>query len=385
MIRHAAQTFRHLVLTVLLLIGGVCALEVVLRVRRATNNAATTSDSSDVLSATTTPNRSTYFSVAPKLRFTRIDAATGRPFTLRTNSFGLRNPEVDIPRPEGRFRVLCLGDDSTFAGDLPEGHTYARLLGELIQGQTSTTVEILNAGCPGGCPTISALLLRHRLTSLQPDVIIVHVDPSDLADEEALRRHVERTAEGYPLAAMHPATAGRTNLAAQLDDELLLVQVVRDEVKDIWTRGQSGGQSRTSGRDADRQFGGNAFVSIRSALEEIRTLAQSQSIEVLVATAAPPSSASRGQKGALHSAVWPPQELQAICDELRLPLIDATPDIEAELSGEQRPRKGPLLSADAHQIYAEVLAESLLVKFTEQNRPAAHQAPARVSEHREIR
>ncbi|QDT56965.1 hypothetical protein Pan44_50280 [Caulifigura coniformis] len=360
MIRHAAQTFKHLVLTVLLIIGGACALEVGLRVRRATKSAAVRSETTDIVSATTTPSRATFLTVAPKLRFTRIEAESGRPFTLRTNSFGLRNPEVDVPRPEGCFRVLCLGDDNTFAGDLPESFAYSRRLADLLQPETSTRVEILNAGCPGGCPTVSALLLRHRLMTLQPDVIVVHIDPSDLVDEEALRRHVERTAEGFPLAAMHPATAGRTNLATQLDDELLLVQTIRDEVKDLWSRGQSGGTTSGANRHADLRVNGTAFDSIRAALEAIQRLAQGQSVEVLVATAASPPAAKRGQR--LESVKWPPQELTALCDELQLPLIDATGDV-AEVEETSRTRRTGLLSMDAHEVYAEVLAGALLERF----------------------
>ncbi len=384
MIRHAAQTFKHLVLTVLLLIGGVCAVEVGLRVRRATRIAAITSETSDILSATTAPSRSTFLAVAPKLRFTRTEAESGRPFTLRTNSFGLRNPEIDVPRPEGTFRVLCLGDDSTFAGDLPESFTYAKQLAELIQPETSTRVEVLNAGCPGACPTISALLLRHRYMTLQPDVIVLHIDPSDIADEEALRRHIERTAEGFPLAAMHPATAGRTNLAAQLDDELLVVQSIRDEVKDLWSRGQTGSTSGGSEHNADLHVSGDAFVSIRAALEAIQRLAQAQSVEVIVCTAASRAGSNRSQKASPRPPEWPPQELVALCDQLHLSLVDATPEIDAELAGASRSRKAPNLSAQAHQIYAEVLAHHLLARFTDR---AANSdtPPARVSERTEIR
>ena len=366
MIRHAAQTFRHLVLTLLLLIGGICALEVGLRVKRATNSAAVRSETSDILSATTAPNRATYLAVAPKLRFTRIEAESGRPFTLRTNSFGLRSPEVVIPRPEGCFRVLCLGDDATFAGDLPESFTYVRQLGELLQSQTSSKVEVLNAGCPGGCPSVSALLLRHRFLTLQPDVIVVHVDPSDLVDEEALRRHIERTAEGFPLAAMHPATAGRTNLAAQLDDELLIVQMVRDRVKDVWSQGQSGQSSARGSRNSELQLAGNALTSIRAALEAIQKMAESQSIEVIVCTAAPGASSGRSREAGTN---WPPQELAAICDELQLSLVDASEDIKTELGSSTRPGKKPILTADAHQIYAEILADHLLSRFIETPAP----------------
>ncbi|HVJ86042.1 MAG TPA: hypothetical protein VM452_10390 [Caulifigura sp.] len=380
MIRHASQTFRHLVLTLLLLIGGICALEVGLRVKRATNSAAVRSETSDILSATTAPNRATYLAVAPKLRFTRIESGSGRPFTLRTNSFGLRSPEVVIPRPAGCFRVLCLGDDTTFAGDLPESFTYVRQLGELLQSQTSSRVEVLNAGCPGGCPSVSALLLRHRFLTLQPDVIVVHIDPSDLVDEEALRRHIERTAEGFPLAAMHPATAGRTNLAAQLDDELLIVQMVRDRVKDVWSQGQSGQAATRGSRNSELQLGGNAFVSIRAALEAIQKMAESQSIEVIVCTAAPATPSGRSREA---GSSWPPQELVALCDELQVPLVDASGDIETELGPSARPGKKPVLTADAHQIYAEILADHLLSQFIET--PAPLSQPPRVSERTEIR
>jgi hypothetical protein len=374
MIRHAAQTFKHLVLTVLLIIGGVCALEVALRIRRATNSAAIRSETTDVVSATTMPSRATYLAVAPKLRFTRIESESGRPFTLRTNSFGLRSPEVEIPRPEGCFRVLCLGDDNTFAGDLPESFAYPQILGELIQSQTSTRVEVLNAGCPGGSPTISALLVRHRLMMLQPDVIVVHIDPSDLADEEALRRHVERTAEGFPFVAMHPAAAGRTNVAAELDDELLVVQTVRDEVRDLWNRGQSGGGQAGASREADLAVSGTAFQSIRAALEAIVRLAHAQSIEVVVSTASSPMGDARGRKVDTSSRQWPPQELLSICDELRLPVIDATGELEGVGTESPRSRRKGKLSPEAHEIYAEVLAESLLERFM--STPDAGQKPA---------
>jgi hypothetical protein len=373
MIRHAAQTFKHLVLTVLLIIGGVCALEVGLRIQRATKSAAVRSETTDVLTATTTPSRATYLSVVPKLRFTRTESESGRPFTLRTNSFGLRSPEMDVPRPEGCFRILCLGDDNTFAGDLPESYTYPRILSELIQSQTSTRVEVLNAGCPGGCPTISALLLRHRYLTLQPDVIVVHIDPSDLADEELLRRHVERTAEGFPLAAMHPAAAGRTNLAGQLDDELLVVQTVRDEVRDLWNRGQSGSSVAGGSREADLAISGTAFGSIRAALESIARLGQAQSIEVVVSTAAPPPPTKRGRKVESTARQWPPEELRTICEELRLTVIDATPDIEEAGLEPRRSAQSGTLSGEANEVYAERLAQTLLERFMAT--PATQGAP----------
>jgi hypothetical protein len=356
MIRHAAQTLRHFALTILLLAGGICAVEVGLRIRRASQSASMTAEAADIGGATTTPSRATYLTVAPKLRFSRLEAQSGRPFTVRTNSFGLRNPEIEIPRPDGVFRVLCLGDDTTFAGDLPESFAYPRRLAELIQTKTSTVVEVLNAGCPGGCPTISALQLRHHLMMLQPDVIIVHIDPSDLVDEESLKRHVERTAEGFPMSAIHPALAGRSNVAAELGEELLLLQLVRSEVNELWSRGRSGGKSEAA---IDVSPGG--WTSIRQALVAIQRYAEAQSVEVLVSTAALEASGHGPPGGTDRARSWPPNELAALCDELRLPLIDATP----ELTDMERPRRGPSFTPEAHDVYAQVLAENLLARFAQ--------------------
>ena len=245
---------------------------------------------------------------------------------------------------------------------------------ELIQSQTSSRVEVLNGGCPGGCPTVSALLLRHRFLTLQPDVIVVHIDPSDLADEEALRRHVERTAEGFPFSAMHPAAAGRTNVAAELDEELLVVQTLRDEVRDLWNRGQSGGAAGGASRSADLAVQGSALGSIRAALEGIVRLAQAQSIEVVVSTASSPARGAGG-RSVETSAQWPPEELRAICEELHLALIDATGEIEESVSEPPRARRKGKFSRDANEVYAEVLAQGLLEKFMSGPGAAAGQAP----------
>jgi hypothetical protein len=194
-------------------------------------------------------------------------------------------------------------------------------------------------------------------------VIVVHIDPSDLADEEALRRHVERTAEGYPFAAMHPAAAGRTNVAAELDDELVLVQVLRDEVRDLWNRGQSGGAAASASRRAELEMTGSALGSIRAALEGIVRLAQAQSIEVVVSTASGP--AGRGDPRRVEGTArqWPPEELLAICDELHLAVIDATGDIESAIQEPARARRKGKLGRDAQEVYAEVLAHELLDRF----------------------
>ncbi len=375
MIRQAAQTLKHFALAVVLLVGGVCAVEVGLRIQRASQVAGLDSKGGDSSRAPSVPSRSTYLSVTPKLRYTRVDAESGRPYTVRTNSFGLRSPEVEVPRPAGVFRILVLGDDNTFAAELPESFTFVRQLTDLVQARTSTKVEVLNAGCPGGCPTVSALLLRHHLMTLQPDAIVVYVDPTDPADEEELRRHVERNSTGDPVCAVHPATAGKPNLVGELDNELLIVRAAREGLQDLWARGQSGGSKSQNRRTDDLRLHDNGIDSIRLALAAIKRLAQSQSIEVLVATATNPQG-TRRNSNAVSAGQWPAEELRAACEELALPLIDATSQIASELEPESPRRMAQrLLDQDSHAILAEVLADGIISRFTQTTSHNATDSP----------
>jgi len=51
-----------------------------------------------------------------------------RSSNIQTNSFGLRSPEVPVPKPRGTFRILLLGDSFTFGLRVAEQDVYARRL-----------------------------------------------------------------------------------------------------------------------------------------------------------------------------------------------------------------------------------------------------------------
>jgi hypothetical protein len=154
---------------------------------------------------------------------------TGRAVLVTTNSLGLRGPEVAVPKPPGVYRVLVLGDDSTFAAETPLEETACARLQELLERgvgvppsggpvvRDSTTgrttgrlkaghrrVEVVNAGVPGYCPLLSYLLLKHSLLSLQPDLIVLNFDMTDVADDQRVRRYARMGPDGEPLVCRHP-------------------------------------------------------------------------------------------------------------------------------------------------------------------------------------
>ncbi|QDT18047.1 hypothetical protein [Alienimonas californiensis] len=140
------------------------------------------------------------------------DPDTGATHEVSLNSLGLRGGEAAMPKPIGVRRVLLLGDEATFAAGLPEEETFAgRLVPALSAAAARATpgasAEVINAAIPGDCPLLSVLRLR-RLGALQPDLILLCVRPSDLAEDARYRRDLLTDEDGRPVACPHPAVAG---------------------------------------------------------------------------------------------------------------------------------------------------------------------------------
>ncbi len=103
--------------------------------------------------------------------------------SIRTNSLGLRSPELIQPKPVDLFRIVVLGDSVTFGWGVRGEDTYvshlAGLLAALHPGQR---YEVVNAGVSGYGTWQEALWLQEQAAALQPDLIIVQVHLNDAAD-----------------------------------------------------------------------------------------------------------------------------------------------------------------------------------------------------------
>ncbi len=102
---------------------------------------------------------------------------------IRTNSLGLRNPEVAQPKPAGVFRILALGDSVTFGWGMRGEDTYPSQLASLLATlRPNQSFDVVNAGVSGFGTWQQALWLRDAGLSLQPDVVVVQVHLNDAAD-----------------------------------------------------------------------------------------------------------------------------------------------------------------------------------------------------------
>ncbi len=202
MLRLRLACVKHLILAlfaVALLLGAV---EVGLRVRHSLQ--VQSAEKSQNLASLVLPSWKYHHALKPLKAAVRRNPDTSLPVTIRTNSFGLRGPEVMLPKPADVYRIVYLGDDAVFASELPEEECFCDLIEQSLSDAKATKYQIVNAGIPGYCPLLSYLQFKHSLAGLEPDLLILNIDMSDVADDHRYRRHARLGEDERPLICSHP-------------------------------------------------------------------------------------------------------------------------------------------------------------------------------------
>ena len=91
---------------------------------------------------------------------------------VEVNSQGLRGPEVEVPKPEGRFRVVAMGDSVTYGHLATDEGTYVRVLERELAERGVEGAEVVNAGVLGYSTYQGAVQLERQIISLEPDVVL---------------------------------------------------------------------------------------------------------------------------------------------------------------------------------------------------------------------
>lgn len=129
-------------------------------------------------------------------------------YELRTNAWGCRYGEIEVPRPGGHYRVIVLGD--SFTEGYAEEDTVSRHLERaLAESGSGIGYEVMNCGVSSYSALPILLRLREQLLSAEPDAVIVNVDLTDPYDDYWRRRPELRTdAGGDPVAVGDPDAEG---------------------------------------------------------------------------------------------------------------------------------------------------------------------------------
>lgn len=121
-----------------------------------------------------------------------------------TDSLGCRSESKAVPdQNPAAFRVLVLGDDSICGPGVSDENTVTARLRTLLEKQLKVRVDVINGGVPGYCPLLSALQFEHSLAELKPNLVILHVDMTDIADDVFYRSLVKT--ENNVMRCSHPS------------------------------------------------------------------------------------------------------------------------------------------------------------------------------------
>ena len=120
---------------------------------------------------------------APNAEFTLPEHGT-----LRTNALGLRDDPVTLPKPPGEYRILSLGESSTWGHGVARAETYSEVLAKLLTAQGRSS-NVINAGVPAYTVQQSAVYLEEEGARLQPDAVLVYHQTNDFLPSGAVDMH----------------------------------------------------------------------------------------------------------------------------------------------------------------------------------------------------
>jgi hypothetical protein len=145
------------------------------------------------------PDRKAHF-VGDAVRHHRLRVAwqglvDGVPY--RTNELGLRDREIESPKPAGTTRVLMLGDSFTEGGGLADTDTIPRQVETTLRGRCPG-VQVINAGAASYSPILEYLLLQDIGSAVKPDLVVLNLDMTDVHDDLIRTALADLDADGLP-------------------------------------------------------------------------------------------------------------------------------------------------------------------------------------------
>ena len=91
------------------------------------------------------------------------------------NSHGLRGNEFEKEKPVNTFRIFTVGGSTTFGAGADDDMTWPAYLQQIINEKiTDKEIEVINAGVSGAQSKLEYDLIKNKLLSFDPDLIIMY-------------------------------------------------------------------------------------------------------------------------------------------------------------------------------------------------------------------
>jgi hypothetical protein len=391
MFRAVLISFRRVTIAASLLFLLICGAEVAVRIYEAVTNTTicplSDGNCSDP-SKLTIPSWSIHQELKPSAT-ARVECRDSKSeVSFQTNSRGLRGPEPVVPKPSNTYRIVVLGDETIYAPEMPDASHFCTRLQTQLQQQSKVQIEVVNAGIPGHCPLTELVHFKQRLMGLQPDLVLLHFDWSDVADDRQIRRLVRCDESGIPATCPNAklATAKKKPPPQEvwrrqfrlLDWALNAIstewklQVARQRAVSHDTDTNSYAWLREDHPEKNREF----WLAVQPIIEVAR-LCRSSNCQFVLMTSPKPwqvsSKCSRGpgvrlQAGVTRDACYtnqaPLKVLAGFAKHHNVPFIDGSSVMTSGSDAEENfLQHAPRWSAVGHEHLAELVGKFLIEKI----------------------
>ncbi len=103
-------------------------------------------------------------------------------WTFHTGARGFNTDDVPLEKPPATFRIVMLGDSSTFGWGVDPGETYARRLQDALRGRhPGAAIDVINLGVCGYSSLQGLVLLERVAAAYQPDVVALSYGSNDFS------------------------------------------------------------------------------------------------------------------------------------------------------------------------------------------------------------
>ncbi len=126
----------------------------------------------------------------------------------RINSHGLRDREFPLAKPPDVKRLLLLGDSYVEGIGLEWDETIGQRLEGHLEAKARGRWQVVNGGVASYSPTIEYLYLVSKGLGLQPDLVVLVVDNTDVWDDWRYGRTVELAEDGEVKMVRAPEPTG---------------------------------------------------------------------------------------------------------------------------------------------------------------------------------
>jgi lysophospholipase L1-like esterase len=145
------------------------------------------------------PDEQVHHRMPPRKRFVMHDPDSGAEIEMVTNNLGFRGSDIGEKDP-GVYRIVVLGDSFTMGVGIPDEDAYPRLIERALNKSGNGKYEVINCGIVSYTPLLEYLLLKKYIVLLEPDMVILNFDMSDLLQEYVYRRIAKTDESGVVTA-----------------------------------------------------------------------------------------------------------------------------------------------------------------------------------------